>query len=544
MHPSTAHAQVIVDELVRCGVTDAVLCPGSRSAPLAFALHDADAADRLRLHVRIDERTAGFLALGLAAASGRPVPVVTTSGTAVANLHPAVLEASHAGVPLLVLTADRPPQLIGTGANQTVEQVGIFGRAVRLALGGSVAHDPERENGPWRAVVARAVAAALGTPPGPVHVNLPFAEPLVPSGSGAVPPGRPDGAAWTAVARPRVATPPLPLDPAAPTLVVAGAGAPAEVREWGLPVVAEPASGVWDAGLRAGPWLLGALPDGLRPAQVVVAGRPTLHRPVQRLLADPRVAVFALADPDGRPWTDVPGTVRAVGAAPRLAPDPGWAARWRDADTAAGKALDAALDAAPCGNGAAPGGLRLARALVEGLPAGALLVVGSSNPVRDVSLAAVPRRDVTVRANRGVAGIDGTVSTAVGAALAHGGPAYALLGDLTLLHDTTGLVIGPDEPRPDLTIVVLNDGGGGIFGLLEQGAPEHAASFERVFGTPHRVDLAALAAAVGVPHTRVDDPTDLPAPAPGLRLVEVRADRATLRAGHADLRAAVTAALR
>ena len=182
MNPSTAHAQVIVDELVRCGVTDAVLCPGSRSAPLAFALHAADAAGRLRLHVRIDERTAGFLALGLALRSGRPVPVVTTSGTAVANLHPAVLEASHAGVPLLVLTADRPPQLIGTGANQTVVQPGIFGDAVRLAL---VGRTRERPRAGERAV-ARGRRAGGGRcarhAPGPVHVNLPFVEPLVPDG--------------------------------------------------------------------------------------------------------------------------------------------------------------------------------------------------------------------------------------------------------------------------------------------------------------------------------------------------------------------------
>jgi 2-succinyl-5-enolpyruvyl-6-hydroxy-3-cyclohexene-1-carboxylate synthase len=449
-----------------------------------------------------------------------------------------VLEAAHAGLPLLVLTADRPPQLIGTGANQTVVQTGIFGAAVRLALAAAPAVDPERENGPWRAAVGRAVAAALGSPPGPVHLNLPFAEPLVPDGTGTAPPGRPDGAPWTAVSPTRMQAAPLPVDPAAPTLVVAGAHAPAEVRDWGLPVVAEPASGIWDAGLRAGPWLLGALPDDLVPAQVVVAGRPTLHRPVQRLLADPRVAVFALADPGGRAWPDVAGTVRAVGAAPVWAPPPGWQERWADADRAATKALDGALD-----DPAAPGGLRLARALVEALPAGALLVVGSSNPVRDVALAAVPRSDVTLLANRGVAGIDGTVSTAVGAALAHPGPAYALLGDVTLLHDSTGLVIGPAEPRPDLTVVVLNDEGGGIFGLLEQGEPAHAAAFERVFGTPHRVDLAALAAAMGLPHTRVDDVSAL-APAQGLRLVEVRADRATLRAGHAAVRAAVAAALR
>jgi 2-succinyl-5-enolpyruvyl-6-hydroxy-3-cyclohexene-1-carboxylate synthase len=541
MNPSTAHARVIVDELVRCGITDAVLCPGSRSAPLAFALHAADVTGRLRLHVRIDERTAGFLALGLALRSGRPVPVATTSGTAVANLHPAVLEASHAGVPVLVLTSDRPPQMVGTGANQTVVQPGIFNGAVRLEIDAAPAGDPERENPTWRAAVCRAVAAALGTPPGPVHLNLPFAEPLVPDG-GDVPAGRPGGARWTAIPRRQVQVAPLPLDAAAPTLLIAGAGAPAEIRGWGLPVVAEPASGVWDAGLRTGPWLLGALPDDLLPAQVVVAGRPTLHRPVQRLLADPRVAVYALADPEGRPWTDVAGSVVAVGAAPRWNPPREWVARWLDTDAAAAKALDSALD-----DGDAPGGLRLARRLVEALPAAALLVVGSSNPIRDVSLAAVPRGDVAVLANRGVSGIDGTVSTAVGAAFAHGGPAYALLGDLTLLHDTTGLVIGPDEPRPDLTIVVLNDGGGGIFGLLEQGGSEYAASFERIFGTPHRVDLGLLAAAMGVPHTRVDDPVDLAAPlapAPGLRLVEVQADRTSLRPGHKAIRAAIAAALR
>ena len=194
---------MIVDELVRCGVTDAVLCPGSRSAPLAFALHAADAAGRLRLHVRIDERTAGFLALGLALRSGRPVPVVTTSGTAVANLHPAVLEASHAGVPLLVLTADRPPQLIGTGANQTVVQPGIFGDAVRLALSAGPASDPERENGPWRAAVGRAVARRARHAPRPGARQPALRRTAGARRRGAAPAGRPGGVPWTAVARPR-----------------------------------------------------------------------------------------------------------------------------------------------------------------------------------------------------------------------------------------------------------------------------------------------------------------------------------------------------
>ena len=324
MTRSTLQARLVVDELVRCGITDAVLCPGSRNAPLSFALHAADAAGRLRLHVRIDERTAGFLALGLALRSGRPVPVATTSGTAVANLHPAVLEASHAGVALLALTADRPPAAIGTGANQTIVQPGIFGGAVGLAVAGLADADP----GLIRSAVDRAVAAAtgrLGGPPGPVQLNLPFTEPLVPTGSDPVPPGRDGGRPWTEVPPSTRAVPPLPLDPVAPTLVLAGAGTGGADRFDGVPVVAEPGAGCWPSALRAGPWLLAA--PGLRPAQVVVAGRPTLHRPVQRLLADPDVAVYALADAAGRSWPDVAGTVRAVGSWPTPAPTrAGWRA--------------------------------------------------------------------------------------------------------------------------------------------------------------------------------------------------------------------------
>jgi 2-succinyl-5-enolpyruvyl-6-hydroxy-3-cyclohexene-1-carboxylate synthase len=526
MNASTGTARAVVDELVRCGVTDAVLCPGSRNAPLAFALHAADAAGLLRLHVRIDERTAGFLALGLAIASGRPVPVATTSGTAAANLLPAVLEASHSGVPLIAVTADRPAELVGTGASQTIAQVGMFGSAVRLApaVGGTQV----------RAAVDRALAAACGTPPGPVHLNLPFAEPLTPGEPG-WPVGRDGGAPWTAVAPLHRQTPPLPLDPTAPTLVVAGPGAPS--LDVGVPVIAEPSSAAWPAAVRTGPWLLGT-PE-LMPSQVVVAGRPTLHRAVARLLADPTVAVYALADEQGMPWTDVAGSVRAVGSLPPLQPDQEWLRRWSVAEKAAAGALDDALD------GHAPTGLRLARSLVAALPDGAQLVLGSSNPVRDVALAAAPRGGVMVRSNRGVAGIDGTVSTAIGAALAHEGPTVALLGDLTFLHDTTGLVIGPDEPRPDVTFVVLNDGGGGIFNLLEQGASEHAAAFERVFGTPHRVDLAVLCAAMGVPHA-LAKPSDVAEHlgGPGIRLVEVAAERGGLRADHAALRAHITAAIR
>jgi 2-succinyl-5-enolpyruvyl-6-hydroxy-3-cyclohexene-1-carboxylate synthase len=538
VNPSTALARRLVDELVGAGVREAVLCPGSRNAPLSFALHAADAAGRLRLHVRIDERTAAFLALGLARRSGRAVPVVCTSGTAAANLHPAVLEASHGGVPLLAVTADRPAELIGTGANQTIVQPDLYGVAPR----GSWSLSPVDGAG-----VGEAVAVALGAGPGgpgPVHLNVPFAEPLVPE------PPAPGTlcSAYTYATAPGGAyvyaeqSDELPLDPEAPTLVIGGSvpvgvGAP-ELPE-GLPVIAEPSSPLWPSALRAGPWVLGAVLGGgngaPRPEQVVLHGRPTLHRAVTRLIADPATRVYGIAGTNHAGW---PAGTRAVGSLPDLRPPTDFRRSWADADAAAG----ALLDDLPTGT---PTGLRLASALVAALPDGAMLTVGSSNPVRDVALAARPRAGLTVLANRGVAGIDGTVSTAVGATLAHRGPGYALLGDLTLLHDTTGLLLGPDEPVPDLTVVVLNDAGGGIFSLLEQGAPEFAPEFERVFGTPHRARLDQLCAGFGVAHRLLDDVSELPQalPGAGIRVLELRADRTGLRAGHAALRTAVDAAI-
>lgn len=521
VNTSTAIARVLVDELVRGGVREVVACPGSRNAPLLFALHDADSAGALRLHVRIDERSAGFLALGLARATGSVVPVVTTSGTAVANLHPAVLEADHSGVPLLVLSADRPPELVGSGANQTITQSGLFGAAVRdsLVVGGS---DAAR----WRVLVCRALAAAAGARtgnPGPVQVDVPFTEPLVPDGEG-FPAGRGDGGPWTTVV-PAVVDAPIEVDVTRPTLVVAGAGAglgPA------LPTVAEP--GAHPPGLPVHPLAAGAL----EPEQVVVLGRPTLHRDVSRLLA-PGVDVHVVDGGDA--WTDVAATATSVGT--RLLTTGKSPAAWlqRCAELSArvqagvARVLD---EAGPVT------GVHVARGLAAGLRAGDLLVLGSSNPVRDASLVGLPTPGVRVLANRGVAGIDGTVSTAVGAALGAGGRTFALMGDLTFLHDANGLLIGPHEPRPDLTIVVADDDGGGIFATLEQGAPEHAASFERVFGTPHGTDLAALCAAHGVVHQEV--PLDGLAGAlsehGGLRVVQVRTERAGLRALHARLREA------
>jgi 2-succinyl-5-enolpyruvyl-6-hydroxy-3-cyclohexene-1-carboxylate synthase len=548
VNPSTALARVLVDELVRCGVREAVLSPGSRSAPLAFALHDADRAGRLRLHVRIDERSAGFLALGLAKASGLPVPVVTTSGTATANLHPAVLEASHAGVPLLLLTADRPPELRGTGANQTVDQVGLYGTAVRLFAEVGAPERRSGQNAYWRALACRATAAAagvLGSPAGPVQLNLGLREPLVPEDGDWVEPleGRPGGAPWTALVRASTAAPPDDLPNR--TVVVIGdctgdltsaALRLAEAR--GFPVVAEPSSSAVsrtvvpaaELVLSAEGWL-----DAHAPERVLVVGRPTLSRVVARLVG---VAPADVVGPHGQ-WPDpARRATRVLPAVPAPAGgvDEAWLPSWSDAGRAARAVTDEILDASGLSEPV------VAAELVAA--ADGLLVVGSSKPVRDLFLAG-GREGLRVLANRGAAGIDGTVSTAMGAALAHGGRTLALLGDLTFLHDVNGLVLGPDEPRPDLTIVVVNNDGGAIFGLLEQGSPEHADAFERVFGTPHGVDLEALCAATRTAYTLVTSREELrkALPGSGIQVVEVRTDRAVAVELDRSLRAGVAGAL-
>jgi 2-succinyl-5-enolpyruvyl-6-hydroxy-3-cyclohexene-1-carboxylate synthase len=561
VNPSTAQATVIVDELVRNDVRHVVVCPGSRNAALAMALHQAAADGRLTMHVRVDERSAGFLALGLTKAGGRPAAVACTSGTAAANLHPAVLEAHHSGVGLLMITADRPPELHGTGANQTIDQRGLFGPAA-VAVEFPVAERREGQNQVWRGLVCRAVAQAEAGRP--VQVNIPFREPLVPTFEPRWPEpldGRPGGLRWTTSAAPvtmagsRVDFP-LP----ARTLMVFGSGredraraAAAVAAVAGWPAVAEPsgqaAALAGGAGvLRCGALLLaaGELPESLRPEAVVVVGRPTLSRGVRGLMG--RAPVYGIGDHPQwtdpqyvathvRGWLDLEDMSHVDGV------DTEWLPAWRHADASATNAVEKLL-----GEQEWPTGLQLAAEVVGALPTGAALFLGSSNPVRDVDLVAEPRSDVAVFANRGVAGIDGNVSAAVGMALACDRPAYALIGDLTLLHDFNGLLIGPREQRPDLTLIVHNDDGGGIFTLLEQGAAEYKDSFERVFGTPHGADLESLCRGYHVDHTRPTTSAELRAalaPGPGLRVVEVRSDRALLRDLHARLRTAVAdAALR
>lgn len=528
---------MVVDELIRGGVTDVVLCPGSRNAPLAFALESADRAGRVRLHLRIDERTAGFLAIGLAVASGRPVPVVMTSGTAVANLGPAVLEANYARVPLVVLSANRPYEMLGTGANQTVEQLGLFTSQVRATISLGLA-ETTAQNSQWRSAVCRVLAAARGTRSGnagPVHFDIPLREPLVPGipvgGTAAADiAGRPDGSAWT-VTRPGTLDVPVGIDLTEDTIVISGHGSALRPELAGLPTVAEPTAPMH--GFAVNSMALGRL----RPKQAIVTGRPTLHRPVSRLLADPNVRVYALTT--GPRWPDVSGNVMATGTRAEVTgtPDPGWLSTCREISDEADAAVRASLLDCPTTTG-----LQVAALVAAARRPGDLVLLGASNPVRDVALVSAPMEGVRTISNRGVAGIDGTVSTAVGAAIAHGGRTIALLGDLTFLHDASGLLVGPGEPVPDdLTIVVANDDGGGIFELLEQGDPQYAGVFERVFGTPHHMNLAALCAAYRVPHNVVDV-DELPArladhrAGKGIRVLEVITDRSGLRALHAQIR--------
>ncbi|WP_246854949.1 2-succinyl-5-enolpyruvyl-6-hydroxy-3-cyclohexene-1-carboxylic-acid synthase [Cellulomonas sp. Y8] len=582
--PAAQAARVLVQELAAHGVRDVVLAPGSRSAPLAYALAEAALPDAerpagapaVRLHVRVDERDAAFLALGLAraaAAEGEPraVAVVTTSGTAVANLHPAVLEAHHAGAPLLLLTADRPHELRGTGANQTTVQPGIFGAATRLEADVPAPSGRAGEDRDLRHLVSRAVAAALGSrtgDPGPVHLDLAYREPLVPGPE----PWPADGAAGRVVVPPRPVAAPAAGDPGVPAradlpgpvVVVAGDGAGPVARRLaeaaGWPLLAEPSSGA-----RGGPHapatyrvLLGDPALGGRVRSVVLLGRPTLTRPVSALLARDDVDLTVVA-PAGSGWPDAGRAAdRVLTRVPDAwfdgpADDPAWLAAWQRADAAAGAAVDAALDddpAAPPTRATPPlTGPRAVRAVAEASLPGDVLVVGSSNPVRDLDLVARWAEPPLVLANRGLAGIDGMLSTAAGVAL--GLPrrrVRALVGDLTFLHDVGGLLRLTTEPEPDLQVVVLNDAGGSIFATLEHGAPERARTFERVFGTPHDVDVAALCAGYGVRHVRVSDEAALAAalaaPGRGTSVVEVRVDRADRRALGERLAAAARDAAR
>jgi 2-succinyl-5-enolpyruvyl-6-hydroxy-3-cyclohexene-1-carboxylate synthase len=573
---SAAFATVLVDEWVRAGVTDAVFAPGSRSTPLLVAL----AGDgRLRLHPVLDERSAGFVALGLALASGRPAPVVTTSGTAAVELHPAVVEADQAGIPLIAVTADRPPELHHVGAPQTVEQDALYGSSPRWTVVPGIA-DLDAA-GTWRSLASRtvAVASGAGSPggrPGPVHVNVAFREPLL-GDPVDLPPGRPGGEPWHAVS----AAATLPPDDIVSLitahrgghgLLVAGAGAasgdPASLAHLadglGWPVLADPRSGLRlpaprtvaaaDALLRV-PSVASSLPDVVvrlgRPwaSKVVNQWLDALPPSVPQVLVDPhatwidpgrRSSHVAAADPTAA--ADAVLDVLGLGAAGGRSPSGGgpWSRRWAELEAAAQAAIDATLVSEP--GVSEPG---LARRLLDAVADGTVVVASSSMPVRDVEWWMRPRCGVRVLANRGANGIDGVVSTAIGAAAGSRAPTVALLGDLAFLYDAGALLWAPDRDI-DLTIVVADNNGGGIFSFLPQADALARHTFERYWGTPHHLDLAAVAGAYGVAARRLsdlDDLADAVKGGPGVRVVIARTDRDANVAVHRRLHAAVAGAV-
>ena len=473
MNTSTSLARVVVRQLIEAGITDAVISPGSRNAPISLAMYAASEKGFLKLHIRIDERSAAYFALGLAKASSRPVPIVCTSGTAVANYHPAVLEAHHSNVPLLVLTADRPAILRRTGANQTTEQARIFGNAVRYFADVSGGVFP-----------LELPLDSLHR--GPVHLNLQFEEPLLPD----------EDSNWLNEIKvaPRV----KPTGKSAGTLKVnttrgvliighdRGGLTVAEVSkiasdlEW--PVISEDPLSFPEAISHAALFLASpAIRKNLVPETVVVIGRTTLSRPINALIAsaktqiviDPRMATvdtYRVAD-------------QRFIAAPKVVSkpaDPDWHEQWRKLSLRTAKLVSEISNWSESA---------LARELAVEL-SGAVFIA-SSRPIRDLESFATPRTGIETFANRGLAGIDGNISTALGIATARPS-ATAIIGDLAFLHDLTGLV---GNTSANLRIIAINNDGGGIFSTLPQA---NVAGFETVFGTPHGLDLEKIAAGLGI----------------------------------------------
>ena len=513
---SSDFAVAFLAELIRLGVRDIVVCPGSRSQALALAAAAFERVGLLRLRVRIDERSAGFLALGLARESGIPVVVVTTSGTAVANLHPAVLEASHSGVPLIVVTADRPAELLGVGANQTTVQAGIFGGAVRRQWDVAA---PTSDAG--AAELATEVVAGLRDPmaAGPVHLNLALRDPL----SAVVPLPEIEAGSWMT---PPATGEPVVLEPGPPTVVVAGAGAgeraEAVARALGAPLLAEVVSGA-----RFGPNLVPAYRAllaepgfGDRIERVVVFGHPTLSREVPALLERGGLEAIVVRGPEREVYN--PGRSARVVDGVTVAGDPvpesrAWVGSWVSAsrtlltvdDVPAASLSDDRVERAEFAR-AQLERLRepvTRRMLVEAVWANTWphdrLVLGASRLIRALDRVAVGKK-IAVSANRGLAGIDGTIATATGVALAStaAGVTRVLLGDLALLHDAGSLAPAPGEPASRMQVIVGNDGGGTIFDALEVAGTADPELFDRVLYTPQTVDLEALAAAYGWEYLR------------------------------------------
>ena len=550
--------RAVVDELVRCGITDACTSPGSRSTPLVLALvRDG----RLRCTSHIDERSGAFFGLGLAKATRRPVVLACTSGTAAAEYAPAVIEAHEAGVPLIVLTADRPPELREVGAGQTIDQVKLYGGAARWFFDVGTGHEASPERTRWlRSLACRAVWAATGDAgrPGPVHLNWPLREPLVAPAElpAEPPPGRPDGAPWLA----RPATAPASstdalraaLAGAQRPVVVAGraerdpllGAAIAEFAErLHAPLLADPLSGA-----RRGPAAIAhydallrdeAFAADQRPDVVVRVGDLPTSKPLRQWLGalDARQVAFAAEgvwhDPDGVLGAVLRGDPRTTLAeVDHPTADPAWLDAWSAADTAARRAIDETL-------GDELSEPRVARHLAATLPPDATLVVASSMPVRDIETFAPARDDGGPRviANRGANGIDGTVSTALGVAAA-GAPTVLLIGDVALAYDLAALTTARRLALDDLRIVVLDNDGGGIFEFLPVAGARDV--FEEHVATPPQLDVEGVAALFGLPYTPATTLDALAAPG----VVHVRTDRAENVRLHRRIWASVAVTIR
>lgn len=574
-NPATDYALALLTHLVGAGVRDIVISPGSRSQALALAAAELERAGAVRLHVRLDERVGGFLALGMGREAGAPAVVVTTSGTATANLHPAVLEAHESGVPLIVLTADRPPELRGIRSSQTTHQDGLYGVAVRLAEDVPAPSGGEEDAATAARLAVESVRAAVGADtadPGPVHLNLAFREPL----SAAVPPlPVVERGALPALAGAQTLGRETVVPGAGPaTVVIAGADAGPEAEEYaraaGFPLLAEVSSGS-----RFGPNLVVAYRELLREPEfggrvrrAVVFGHPTLSREVPALLLRDDVETVVVA-PRGRQAYNpgrravIVGAVRPAAEVDPRSPDArAWVGRWVSASRRLIEAAerlaspDATVpDLAKARSPDPSDALAFARTelaavrapITRPLLAEALwrytwphdrLVLGASRLIRDADRI-VPGKRLRVHSNRGLAGIDGTIATAIGVALvsqavavetgALPGITRVLLGDLALLHDAGALLGGSGEARPNVQVIVGNDGGGTIFDGLEVAATAPPAAFDRVLCTPQRVDIAALATAYGWAHrvarTKGELDQALSAPPMGASILEVPLER-------------------
>ncbi|MFL5841541.1 MAG: 2-succinyl-5-enolpyruvyl-6-hydroxy-3-cyclohexene-1-carboxylic-acid synthase [Thermoleophilaceae bacterium] len=541
-----APVQVLVEELVRSGMTHAVTCPGSRNAPLALTLAAHPSIEAISV---LDERSAGFVALGIAKQTGRPVAITTTSGTAAANLMPAVVEAHEAAIPLVVLTADRPPELREVGAGQAIDQIKLYGSYVKLFVEVGN-HEPGRASAiHHRQLGCRAYATASGGRPGPVHLNFPLREPLAPRPEELDPAdweGRDGGRPWTAAvaAERRVGAP--PIAGARHGLIVCGGGAGGLAvdalhlgRRLGWPVLAEPTSGVrwgsdvngesnviahYDLLLRSEPFA------AERPDIVIRVGEMPTSKPLRAWLEGCRQIVV---DPYFD-WHDPTRTAETIaGALPEISSDPvpAWLERWRAADAVVPDLLAGTEEPFE------PLAYNVLADLAD------TVWVSSSLPIRDVE-SYFPRTERPIRflANRGANGIDGVVSSAAGAALAAEAPVHLVIGELALLHDIGGL-IGARRAGARLAILCVNNGGGGIFDFLPVAEQADPRAYEQHIATPVDADLATVAALGGLRHhpaTTAAEVRELLRPG---TLVELRVSRAESLRRHRELAARVTARL-